>query len=94
MRGAACIINDIWDRKYDQLVDRTKTRPLASGELTTGHAIGLLSILLSSSLACLIQLNWLTIAIGVTSVLPTIAYPLGKGCDYKSIVSTYRYSFS
>jgi 4-hydroxybenzoate polyprenyltransferase len=31
MRGAGCTINDLWDRKIDAKVERTKTRPLASG---------------------------------------------------------------
>ena len=30
MRGAACIINDLWDRKYDSQVERPRKRPLAS----------------------------------------------------------------
>ena len=31
MRGAGCTINDLWDREIDAKVERTKTRPLASG---------------------------------------------------------------
>ena len=33
MRGAGCTINDMWDRKIDQAVERTKDRPLASGQV-------------------------------------------------------------
>uniref|UniRef100_A0A914YQZ0 Uncharacterized protein n=1 Tax=Panagrolaimus superbus TaxID=310955 RepID=A0A914YQZ0_9BILA len=57
MRGAACIINDLWDKKYDQQVQRTCNRPLACGDLNTKQAIGLLAGLLSGSLACLLQLD-------------------------------------
>ena len=35
MRGAGCTINDILDQKYDRDVERTKSRPLASGAVTT-----------------------------------------------------------
>ena len=33
MRSAGCIVNDILDRKYDILVERTKNRPIASGKI-------------------------------------------------------------
>ena len=82
MRGAACIINDLWDRKYDRQVERTKTRPLASGEISTSQAIGFLGLLLSGSFMCLLQLNYLTILIGISSIFPTIAYPLAKRYTY------------
>lgn len=36
-RTAGCIINDIFDRKFDKHVSRTKTRPLASGELSVNE---------------------------------------------------------
>ena len=28
MRGAGCVVNDIYDRRLDRLVERTRTRPL------------------------------------------------------------------
>jgi 4-hydroxybenzoate polyprenyltransferase len=34
MRSAGCIVNDILDRKFDKKVSRTKTRPIASGEIS------------------------------------------------------------
>src|SRR5690606_19287619 len=42
MRAAGCVVNDIADRHFDGHVQRTKTRPLASGELTVKQALGLL----------------------------------------------------
>uniref|UniRef100_A0A914R1W5 Uncharacterized protein n=1 Tax=Parascaris equorum TaxID=6256 RepID=A0A914R1W5_PAREQ len=59
MRAAGCIINDIFDKKYDMKVERTRLRPLCSGELTNMDAVKLLSGLLSISLLILLQLNWL-----------------------------------
>lgn len=46
MRPAGCIINDIADRELDKQVERTKDRPLASGEITVGQAVRLLIWLL------------------------------------------------
>ena len=33
MRSAGCVINDLVDSNIDKYVERTKNRPLASGEL-------------------------------------------------------------
>ena len=38
MRSAGCVLNDIADRKYDGLVERTKNRPLATGEVSVKEA--------------------------------------------------------
>ena len=38
MRGAGCIVNDMWDRDIDKFVSRTANRPLASGRLTMEQA--------------------------------------------------------
>lgn len=58
LRGAGCTINDLWDRNLDKAVDRTKDRPLASGELSVEQAIGFLGVQLSAGLVVLTQLNW------------------------------------
>ena len=34
MRAAGCTINDMWDKDIDKKISRTKTRPLASGEIS------------------------------------------------------------
>ena len=34
MRGAGCIINDIFDKEYDSKVYRTKNRPIASEKIS------------------------------------------------------------
>lgn len=78
MRSAGCIVNDIWDRKIDARVRRTAARPLASGRVSLLEAILLLIILLSVSLVVLMQLNKVTQAIGVLSVIPVMLYPLMK----------------
>ena len=33
MRGAGCTINDMWDRNIDKHVERTRNRPITSGQV-------------------------------------------------------------
>jgi len=78
MRSAGCVINDLWDRKFDAQVSRTKTRPLASGQLTPVQALKFLALLLSAGLWILLSLNHMTMFLGLL-VLPLILlYPLMK----------------
>lgn len=78
MRSAGCIINDIWDRNFDKSVERTKHRPLASGEISLLGALGLLGINLSASLSLLLQLDLTTQILGACALFPTILYPATK----------------
>lgn len=78
MRGAGCIINDIADRKFDGLVERTKTRPLASGELTLTQALGFLALLLLVSLIIAISLGKAVVLWAVLSIIPVAIYPWMK----------------
>ena len=57
MRGAGCVINDLWDRKLDAAVERTKSRPLAAGDISPKQAVGFLGLQLSAGLGILTQLN-------------------------------------
>lgn len=58
MRGAGCTINDMWDRKYDAAVERTRNRPIARGDVTQFQALSFLGVQLTAGLAVLTQLNW------------------------------------
>ncbi|XP_039255464.2 4-hydroxybenzoate polyprenyltransferase, mitochondrial-like [Styela clava] len=82
MRGAGCVINDLWDKDFDKYVERTKERPLASGKLKPRNAIALLAAQLSLSLGILLTLNTTCIMIGVASMIPVILYPLAKRYTY------------
>jgi len=44
--GAGCVANDLWDRRIDPLVERTKDRPLASGRVSVASAAVLLVLCL------------------------------------------------
>ncbi|XP_067619199.1 4-hydroxybenzoate polyprenyltransferase, mitochondrial [Eurosta solidaginis] len=82
MRGAGCTINDLWDKDIDAKVERTRNRPLASGEVTQFDAIVFLSAQLSLGLLVLLQLNWQSIVLGASSLSLVITYPLMKRITY------------
>ncbi|KAG8833071.1 Para-hydroxybenzoate--polyprenyltransferase, mitochondrial precursor (PHB:polyprenyltransferase) [Serendipita sp. 399] len=82
MRGAGCTINDLWDRDLDKGVERTRSRPLASGALTVPQAVGFLGLQLAGGLAVLTQLNWYSIQLGASSLLLVGTYPLMKRITY------------
>jgi 4-hydroxybenzoate polyprenyltransferase len=78
MRGAGCVVNDMWDRDLDRLVARTAGRPLASGALRMRQAAWLLAALLVVGLLVLLQLNPLCWALGLGSLVLVGLYPLAK----------------
>ncbi|WHR58346.1 4-hydroxybenzoate octaprenyltransferase [Acinetobacter haemolyticus] len=53
MRAAGCAINDFADRKVDAHVERTKTRPLATGVIRAREAVFVFLALVAAS-ACLL----------------------------------------
>ena len=78
MRGAGCVINDLWDRDIDKKISRTKTRPLASGIVSIRAALLFLLLLLAVGLLVLWQLPPQAFVVGLAA-LPLIAiYPLAK----------------
>ncbi len=78
MRGAGCIINDLWDRDLDAKVERTRARPLASGQVKVWQAAFFLFVLLFFGLLILVQTSALTIWIGIASLIFVVAYPYMK----------------
>lgn len=82
MRSAGCVINDMFDRNFDGYVERTKHRPLVTGQLTFWQA-GLLFLLLSLIAGYLaLQLNPLALKIAVLTFLLALLYPLTKRWTY------------
>ena len=69
MRSAGCIVNDIVDEKIDKKVSRTKNRPIASGLLNKNLAWFYVLILCSLAFCVLIQFNFLTIYLGMFSLM-------------------------
>jgi 4-hydroxybenzoate polyprenyltransferase len=78
MRSAGSTINDIADRKFDGHVERTRFRPLASGQIGVLQALVFLAVQLALSAALLIFLAPYTRLVAVW-VLPLVfMYPLCK----------------
>jgi 4-hydroxybenzoate polyprenyltransferase len=82
MRGAGCVINDLWDRDIDSKVARTAARPLASGRVRVRQALLFLAALLGASLLILLQLTPTAIWLGVASLALVVAYPFMKRVTY------------
>ncbi|MCK8785082.1 4-hydroxybenzoate octaprenyltransferase [Roseomonas sp. NAR14] len=78
MRGAGCVVNDLWDRDIDRKVERTRGRPLASGAVSARQAAAFLLALLLLGVAVLLQLNGVAVLLGVLSLVPVVLYPLAK----------------
>lgn len=78
MRAAGCAINDVFDHKLDAQVERTKTRPIASGEIKPWQGIVFALCCCIIGLVIVLQMGQLTFWLAVSS-LPLIAlYPLMK----------------
>ena len=82
MRSAGCIFNDIVDKDFDIKVQRTKSRPIASGKITVIHSLFYVFILCSMAFLILIQFNFFTIILGLSSMLLAFSYPFMKRITY------------
>ena len=78
MRSAGCVINDYADREIDPLVERTKTRPLASGELKPRDALTLFLVLCLVALLLLLCLPRSVWPWSIPALAITVAYPFMK----------------
>ena len=82
MRGAGCTYNDILDRDIDAKVERTRSRPLPSGQVGLRAALAFLAAQALLGLAVLLQFNRFTVGLGLLSLLPVAVYPLMKRITY------------
>ena len=82
MRSAGCIFNDIVDRDLDKKVQRTRERPIASGKISVPKAFVYLVFLCLVALLILLQFNWLTIILGLSSMTLVFTYPFMKRITY------------
>ena len=78
MRAAGCAINDYADRDFDGMVERTKNRPLATGELSPKQA--LICFFCASGFGVLLVLltNLLTMQMALIGAVLTAMYPFLK----------------
>jgi len=82
MRSAGCIFNDIVDRDLDKKVQRTRERPIASGKVSVSEAFIYIVFLCLVAFLILLQFNWLTIVLGISSIVLAFAYPFMKRITY------------
>jgi 4-hydroxybenzoate polyprenyltransferase len=82
MRGAGCTWNDIVDRDLDSQVERTRSRPIPSGQVTVASAAAFLLLQALVGLAVLLQFNRFTIYVGFASLSVVAIYPFMKRITY------------
>jgi 4-hydroxybenzoate polyprenyltransferase len=78
MRSAGCVMNDIADRKFDGLVERTKNRPLATGEVRVKEAYLLTLSLVLMAFLLVLLFNKTTILLSVAALFLACTYPFTK----------------
>jgi 4-hydroxybenzoate polyprenyltransferase len=78
MRSAGCIINDMADQELDKKVERTSSRPLASGEVSLREAGCLVGILLLIAMSLLFYLPSVVAYIALLAIPLIIIYPFTK----------------
>jgi len=82
MRSAGCIFNDIADKDFDKQVIRTRERPIASGKISVFAAFIYIIFLCLIAFLILLQFNFLTIILGMSSMIFAFAYPFMKRITY------------
>lgn len=78
MRSAGCVVNDIADRRFDGLVERTKNRPFARGVVSVREALLLAGALALTAALLLIPLNRLTWLLALAALFLAASYPFTK----------------
>ncbi|MGI3163473.1 4-hydroxybenzoate octaprenyltransferase [Pseudooceanicola sp. 200-1SW] len=78
MRGAGCTWNDITDRKFDGMVERTKSRPIPSGQVTTMQAVAWMVAQALVAFCILLTFPLPAVVLGVISLAPVCIYPFAK----------------
>ena len=77
-RAAGCVVNDYFDRDFDRHVERTRKRPLATGEISVRGALVFALCLGLLALALVLTLNPLAQWLAVAGALIAVTYPLFK----------------
>ena len=78
MRGAGCTWNDILDKDFDKLVERTRSRPIPSQQITVLKALIWMIIQALLALIILLTFNIFSILIAISSIILVAIYPLSK----------------
>lgn len=78
MRGAGCTWNDFTDRHFDAEVERTRSRPIPSGQVSPKGALVWMCIQALLALLILLTFPRMAILLGVISLVPVCVYPFAK----------------
>lgn len=78
MRSAGCIINDLADRKLDGSVNRTKGRPLVTGDVSVVEAFIFFVVLCLLAFGLVLMTNFFTVLLSIPALLLASSYPLMK----------------
>ena len=97
--GAGCIANDLWDRRIDAAVQRTRDRPLARGAIAPGPAVALLLICLVLALLVVLALpaagRPLCLGLALLTLPPVLLYPSAKRwCPLPQLVLALCWGFA
>ena len=80
--GAGCVANDLWDRRIDPRVERTRTRPIADGRIGVAEALVVLGLALAAALLVVLALpaegRGLSLVLALTALPPVLLYPSAK----------------
>jgi 4-hydroxybenzoate polyprenyltransferase len=82
MRGAGCTWNDLVDRNLDGLVERTRSRPIPSGQVSVAQATLFMVLQALTGFLVLIQFNRFTVITGLVSLVVVVVYPFMKRITY------------
>ncbi len=82
MRGAGCTWNDLVDRDLDGRVERTRSRPIPSGQVSVAQATAFMVAQALIGFLVLIQFNRFTVLAGLASLLVVVIYPFMKRITY------------
>jgi 4-hydroxybenzoate polyprenyltransferase len=82
MRGAGCTWNDLVDRDLDGKVERTRSRPIPSGQVTAVQAAAFMVMQALVGFLVLMQFNRFTVLCGIASLIVVAIYPFMKRITY------------
>ncbi|WP_018413051.1 4-hydroxybenzoate octaprenyltransferase [Methyloversatilis thermotolerans] len=78
MRSAGCVMNDYADRDFDGHVERTRNRPLATGEVSPREALLLAATLSLIAFVLILPLHRLVMLLSFAALFLAASYPFTK----------------
>jgi 4-hydroxybenzoate polyprenyltransferase len=78
MRSGGCAINDFADRNFDDKVERTRDRPLATKSIQPWEALMVAAICALLAFAVVMRLNTLTVELSFVALAVAVIYPFLK----------------